>query len=55
MSGCTTMLARQCLYQSSGGEWDAFLRRSGDASHSTKAAASAIRLVDVRRSLPPVI
>jgi hypothetical protein len=36
--------------QSSGDERDAFLRRSGDASHSTKAAAPTARLVDVPRS-----
>ena len=36
--------------QSSGDERDAFLRRSGDASQSTKAAAPTARLVDVPRS-----
>ena len=36
--------------QSSGDERDAFLRRSGDASHSTRAAAPTARLVDVPRS-----
>jgi hypothetical protein len=36
--------------QSSGDERDAFLRRSGDASHSTQAASPTARLVDVPRS-----
>jgi len=36
--------------QSSGDEREAFLRRSGDASHSTKAAAPTARLVDLPRS-----
>jgi hypothetical protein len=36
--------------QSSGDERDAFLRRSRDASHGTRAAAPTARLVDVPRS-----
>jgi hypothetical protein len=36
--------------QSSGDERDAFLRRSRDASHSSRAAAPTARLVDVPRS-----
>ena len=36
--------------QSSGDERDAFLRRSADASHSSRAAAPTARLVDVPRS-----
>jgi hypothetical protein len=36
--------------QSSGDERDAFLRRSGDASQSTRAAAPTARLVNVPRS-----
>lgn len=36
--------------QSSGDERDAFLRRSGDAFHSSRAAAPTARLVDVPRS-----